>query len=86
MVFGVVVSGQGWLLYPVALWSMAGVVTLLSMLNVVIALIVARREGRGRSLDDLLPWVCVALMLTIVELGGLGLFRYLLAGIAPLGA
>ncbi len=86
VVFGVVVSGQGWLLYPVALWSMAGVVTLLSMLNVVIALIVARREGGSRSLDDLLPWVSVALMLTIVELGGLGLFRYLLAGIAPLGA
>ncbi|MFB0536871.1 MAG: DUF2085 domain-containing protein [Anaerolineae bacterium] len=85
-VFGAVVSGWGWLLYPVAVWSMAAVVLLLSMLNVVIALIVARREGRARSLDDLLPWVCVALMLTIVELGGLGLFRYLLVGIAPLGA
>jgi hypothetical protein len=56
-----------------------------AMLNVVIALIVARREGRGRSLDDLLPWVCVALVLTVVELGGLGLLRYALVGTAPLG-
>jgi hypothetical protein len=85
VVFGAVVSGWGWLLYPVALWSMAGVVVLLSMLNMVIALIVTRREGRGRSLDDLLPWACVALVLTVVELGGLGLFRYALVGTAPLG-
>jgi len=86
MVFGAVVSGHGWLLYPVALWSMAGVVVLLSMLNVVIALIVARREGQSRSLNDPLPWICTALVLTVVELGGLGLFRYLLVGTAPLGA
>ncbi|NIO70981.1 MAG: DUF2085 domain-containing protein [Anaerolineae bacterium] len=86
VVFGVVVSGQGWLLYPVALWSMAGAVALLSMLNAVIALIVARREGRGRALDDLLPWICAAVVLTVVELGGLGLFRYALVGTAPLGA
>ena len=66
-----VVSEWDWLLYPVALWSMAGVVVLLTMLNMVIAMIVARREGWGQSLDDLLPWVCVALMLTLVELGGL---------------
>jgi uncharacterized membrane protein len=85
MVFAAVVSGQGWLLYPVALWSMAGVVTLLSMLNAAIALIVVRREGRGRSLNDLMPWACVALVLTVVELGGLGLFRYALVGTAPLG-
>jgi uncharacterized membrane protein len=86
MVFGAVVSRWGRLPYPVALWSMAGVVVLVTMLNMVIALIVARREGRGRVLDDLLPWVCIALVLTVVELGGLGLFRYLLVGIAPLGA
>ncbi len=85
VVFGAVVSGQGWLLYPVALWSMAGVVAPMAMLNVVIALTVARREGRGRSLNDLLPWACVALVLTVVELGGLGLFRYALVGTAPLG-
>ena len=85
MVFGAVVSRWGRLLYPVALWSMAGVVVLVTMLNMVIVLIVARREGWGRSLDDLLPWVCVALMLTIVELGGLGLFRYVLVGTALLG-
>ena len=85
VVFGAVVSGRGWLLYPVALWSIAGVVALVAMLNVVIALIVTRREGRGRSLDDLLPWAYVALVLTGVELGGLGLFRYALVGTAPLG-
>jgi uncharacterized membrane protein len=84
-VFGAVVSGRGWLSYPVALWSMAGVVVLLTMLNVVIILIATRREGWGRSLDDLLPWACVALALTVVELSGLGLFRYALVGTAPLG-
>lgn len=84
VVFGVVVSGWGWLLNPIALWSMVGVVVLLSMLNVVIAQIVARREGRGRSLDDLLPWACVALVLTVIELGGLGLFRHLLVSTVPL--
>lgn len=85
VVFGAVISGWSWLLYPVALWSMAGAVGLVTMLNVVIALIVTRREGQGRSLGDLLPWVCIALALTVVELGGLGLFRYLLVGTAPLG-
>lgn len=80
VIFGAVVSGQGWLLYPIALWSIAGAVTLLSMLNMVIAMIVTRREGQGRSLGDLMPWACVALVLTVVELGGLGLFRYVLVG------
>lgn len=85
VVFGMVVSSQGWLLYPVALWSMVGAVALVTMLNVVIALIVTRREEQGQSLGDLMPWACVALVLTVVELSGLGLFRYALVGTAPLG-
>jgi hypothetical protein len=40
-----VVSEWDWLLYPLALWSMAGVVVLVTMLNMVIALIMAHPLG-----------------------------------------
>jgi len=82
--FAVVVLGFDLALYPVALLSVAGMAGLVTLLNLIVVLVVTRREGRATSLWDVLPSVPMALILAAAELGALSLLRFMVFGTATL--
>jgi len=82
--FAGVVAGIDALLYPVAFLGAIGLVGLVILLNVVLVLIIARRENGATRLWDFLPPGTLGLGLAILELGGLALARFILVGTAPL--
>jgi hypothetical protein len=82
--FVLVVRRFDWALYPVALLSVAGMVSLIVLLNLVVALVVTRREGKATSAWDLLPSIPLALILAAAELGTLSLLRFMVFGTATL--
>lgn len=82
--FAVVVLGFDLALYPVALLSVAGMASLVTLLNLVIVLVVTRREGVATSLWDVLPPIPMALILAAAELGALSLLRFMVFGTATL--
>jgi len=89
--FLAVSQGPSLLFYPIGLFSTAGVVVLITMVNAVLVLAITRREGKAQSLwrtrsplRQLLPVGTLALVLTSIELGLLSLFRWLAIGTQPL--
>lgn len=75
-VFGLLTaSGWGFLLYPIALISITGVVLVLMTVNLLLVLTVLGREGSLRRPSDALGPATAALLLSAVELAGLGLLR-----------
>ncbi len=79
-----IVAGIDWLLYPVAVLSAVGLVGLVVLLNMVVVLVITRRESQALSPWDFLAPGTVALALTGLELAGLAWLRYMLVGTAPL--
>jgi uncharacterized membrane protein len=82
--FAVVVLGFDLALYPVALLSVAGMASLVTLLNLVVVLIVTRREGVATSSWDVLVPILLALILAAGELGALSLLRFMVFGTAAL--
>lgn len=82
--FAGVVTGIDGLLYPVAFLGAIGLVGLVVLLNVVLVLVIARRENRATNFWDFLPPGTLGLGLATLELGGLALARFMLVGNAPL--
>lgn len=76
----VVLSGWDVLLYPVALTSAAGVLTLLTSVNSVIALIALRRENSVDTWSQALWPVAIGLVVSLVQIGAISLVRYSLTG------
>ncbi|HBY95278.1 MAG: DUF2085 domain-containing protein [Ardenticatenaceae bacterium] len=72
----VVLSEAPWLLWPLAVLSGLGVLTLVGLLNVALVVIATRREGSFRTLAELAPFVVYGLLLTFVELGAINLLRH----------
>ena len=71
-------SGSGYLLYPLSIVSILGVLTLLTMVNTMIVVILARRESMGESWRMvLLPLGC-GLALSLLELTAMITFRFLM--------
>ncbi len=68
----IVQTQAGFLLYPVAVLSIVGVVVMLTIVNTMIVLIVTRRENRAESWRDVLGSLLLGLSVSLLELGVLG--------------
>jgi hypothetical protein len=66
--FFAVASQIGPLLYPLALLSTAGIVTALSIVNLIVVIAVSRREQSFERCHALIPFFSLALLLAIGEL------------------
>jgi uncharacterized membrane protein len=63
-----VLDGGDWLYYPLAVLSVAGMLTLLTMANSMLVLILTRREGSARTFSAALTPLLFGLCLALVEL------------------
>jgi uncharacterized membrane protein len=73
------------LLYPVAVLSVLGALAMLTIVNIVMILIVTRREGRARGWRDVLGPLSLGLLAGFLELAVLGWLHFaLLQRLAPL--
>ncbi len=81
--FLAVASQASWLLYPLAIFSSAGLVMALSLINLVFALAITNHVGRMDTIRQLFPVFSVAVALAIVEL--LALFALKTALLHSLG-
>lgn len=68
------------LLYPLALLSGAGVLTMLTVVNSVLAMMALRWENRYRSLHQALPPLLLGFSLALIQVGAIDLLRYLMTG------
>lgn len=77
---GVVLSRRPFLLYPLAILSAAAVLTLLSSVNTVIALIISGRENSAEAWPQALVPIAMGLFLSLLQVGLIDLIRYALTG------
>ena len=70
-----IVSGAGWLLYPVSLMGAGGVVTLFFTLSVIVIALLARQWSETSGRRNRLLFVDLAQLLAVVELGVLLAFK-----------
>jgi uncharacterized membrane protein len=84
LAFLAVASQADWLLYPLALFSTAGLVTALSLINLVVVLAASGRVGRTGSFGQLFPLYTLMVALAIAEL--MALFALKTAALHALGA
>ena len=73
-------DGGDWLYYPISILSVLGMLTLLTMANTMLVLIVTRREGTSLTFSDALTPLLFGLLLALAELTLLSLGR---ASLAP---
>jgi len=66
------------LLYPIAILSILGVLAILTLINTMIILIVTRRESRAESWHDAIFPLLQGLLATFLELSALGLLHFAL--------
>ena len=72
------VASQNWLvLYPVALLSTAGVVTVVSGINLLVLVTVSKRDQALERYRELLPFLSLALLLAIGEMLALAQLKLL---------
>ncbi len=77
---GLVLTQHWLLLYPLALLSAAGVLTMLSIVNATLALLIVRRENTADTWQDTLGPLLIGLTISIVQVGAIDLIRYSLTG------
>jgi uncharacterized membrane protein len=80
LVIGLLQAGVSWLLYPVALITTGGVLCMLTMVNTMILLILARQDGRATDRKQAVLPILGGLTMTLIELTAIGLIRYLMTG------
>ncbi len=68
------------LLYPLALLSAAGVLTMLGIVNATLALLIVRRENTADTWQDAIGPLLIGLTISIVQVGVIDLIRYSLTG------
>jgi uncharacterized membrane protein len=71
-----VLSGWAVFLYPLAVLSAAGVITILAAICTVMVATVLRRENVSASFADALPLILLGLIVTFVLIGGIDALRY----------
>ncbi len=76
---GLLQADIGLLLYPFALLNLIGVLLMLTLVNGIIAVLLLRRENRAQDGRQALLPLGLGLLLSIAEVGGMAVFRYLLA-------
>jgi uncharacterized membrane protein len=72
----ITLSGWPFLLYPLALITITGVLVMLGAVNTMIVLIVARQEATARTWREGVVPAVVGLALAFLEIGAMDLFRY----------
>jgi uncharacterized membrane protein len=80
VLIGLVLSRQDFILYPLTVLSAGGVLTLLTSVNTVIALILTRRDNRIGNWRQAIVPISVGLILSLIQIGLIGLVRYRLTG------
>lgn len=65
---GLVLLGEEWLFYPLAVASIVGMLILLTMANTMIILTVTRREATFASFSEALTPLLIGLLISLVEL------------------
>lgn len=80
LVVAAVQAEPGWLLYPVALVTTAGVLWMLTLVNTMILLIVFRLDGQAETGRQALLSMAGGLLVTLLELTAIGTLRYLITG------
>jgi uncharacterized membrane protein len=82
-----VTQARGWMYYPLAFLSVAGVALVLTMVNGLLALLLLRRERQAEGWLDAVFVLGAGVLLTAAELGGMSSLRYVLersAGLRPI--
>jgi len=74
----IVQTQASFLLYPVAVLSILGVLTMLTLVNAMIVLIVTRRESKAASWRDALLPLLLGLLAAFFEISTLGLLHFAL--------
>ncbi|MGE5139751.1 MAG: hypothetical protein ACM3JD_09830, partial [Rudaea sp.] len=82
VLFALVVSGSGLVLYPLSLLGVLGVVVLIGAMNLVLVVSFVARDGAASNWAETLNPFAAALFLSILELGALSLLRYSVFGTA----
>lgn len=83
--FFAVASQIGLVLYPIALLSTAGVLTMLSSVNLVVIVAVSKRDQMFTRYHELLPFFGFALLLTIGEMLALAQLKFSLLQVLGMG-
>lgn len=74
----IVQTRASFLLYPVATLSILGVLAMLTLINIMIVLIVTRRESKAQRWRDAFLPLLLGMLATFLELGALGLLHFAL--------
>lgn len=72
----IVMTGAGFLLYPVSILSVGGVIALVLAINLIFTLAITRREGTAERLKELAGPLAIAVPLAIGELVLLAMIRF----------
>jgi uncharacterized membrane protein len=80
-IIGMVLSGLAIFLYPLAILSALGVVTILGTIMTIMVVIFTRRDNLAHTLSDLLPPILWGLTLTFMMIGMIDVLRFLLTGV-----
>ncbi|MGD8632390.1 MAG: hypothetical protein PVF85_02400, partial [Anaerolineales bacterium] len=75
-----VLTGQPFALYPLAILSALGVLVLLTMAYALIALQILKREAVTEKLSGLILPLAMGFGLALLQIGGIDLVRYILTG------
>ncbi len=68
VLLALVLVGAGWLYYPLSVLSISGLLTLLTMANTLVILLVTRKDEQARTPHDVLTFVLWGLALSLVML------------------
>ena len=80
VVIAMTLSGLAVFLYPLAVLSALGVVTILSAINTVVAATLLRRENSAATLRDTIPLILLGVVMSFVLMGAIDLARFLVTG------
>lgn len=76
LLIAMLLSSAAVFLYPLALLSAIGTVSVLAAINIVMVTSIMRRENAARTLTDALPLILLGLALAFVLIGGIDALRY----------
>ncbi|NDJ52520.1 MAG: DUF2085 domain-containing protein [Chloroflexi bacterium] len=77
---GMLLSGLTVFLYPLAILSALGVLTILTAVTSVLVAAIFGRENQAHTVSDLLPLIVMSLSFTMLFIFGIGLARFALFG------
>ncbi len=80
LVVAITLTGADWLLYPLSLISVGGVLWMLTLVNTMILLILFQQDSRAETRRQAVLPLLGGLVISLLELTAMGVFRYALTG------